>query len=321
MNPYTGTNFFQFFFTLFDRLFSGARGEIAFDQIATDEVQLLVLTAVAASSALVGTFLVLKKMTMLANALSHTILLGIVLAFLLFRPGSIDEPLPLTAMLAASLGMGWLTSFLTEFLTKSAGLSEDASIGLVFTSLFALGVVLVTAVTRNVHIGTEVVMGNVDGLQLKDCQLVWIILGIKLVLLFLFFKEFQLTTFDPQFAASLGISVWGFTLLLMIQTAATAIGAFRAVGVLMVLALITGPTLSARFWTHDLKRLIILSMGLGVLAAFIGVALSRHIFSVYGIPLSTGGLVVSVIVIEFMAAASGAYLLGRWRGIRSPYVL
>jgi manganese/zinc/iron transport system permease protein len=302
MNPYSGQDFFGFFKVLLFRFFTFLSGNLSFDQMATDEVQLVVLSGIAMSCGIIGTFLVLKRMAMLANALSHTILLGIVLCFVFFQPQSIEAPIPISSTLIAAIGMGWLTTFLTEFLTKTVKLSEDASVGLVFTTLFALGVVLVTALTRNVHIGTEVVMGNADALKVSDCTLVWLILTIKVVLLLLFFKEFKLTTFDPGFAAAIGVSNWAFTLLLMTQMAATAIGAFRAVGVLMVLAFMTGPTLAARFFTHDLKRLIALSCSFGVGSAFIGVALSRHFFSVFGLSLSTSGLVVCVIVSLFLLA-------------------
>lgn len=300
MNPYTGAGFFDFFAVLFQRLATGA-----FTSLATDEVQMLVLIGVAASSALVGAFLVLKRMTMLANALSHTILLGIVIAYVLTLQQVYDEyhAIDLTTMLIASVVMGVLTAFLTEFLTKTARLQEDASTGLVFTSLFALGIVLVTVLTRNAHIGTEVVMGNVDALHVDDCKLVYAILGMNLLLFLLFFKEYKITSFDPSLASSLGISAMFFNYLLMVQVSATCIGAFRAVGVLMVLALITGPPLIARMLTDSLGRMLGYSVLIGAAASIVGVALSRHLLSVYGLALTTGGIVVCVIVLLFVMTA------------------
>ena len=85
-----------------------------------------------------------------------------------------------------------------------ARLQEDASTGLVFTSLFAIGIALVTLLTRSAHLGTEVVMGNVDALQREDCVLVFIVLGLNIVLCTLFFKEYKMTTFDPGLAKALG---------------------------------------------------------------------------------------------------------------------
>lgn len=305
-NPYSDKTFWGFLVQLAMRFIAFIRGDISWDSLASDEIQILVLVGVAASSALVGTFLVLRKMTMLANSISHTILIGIVLAFL--WSGQQDShghagAINIHAMLIAALIMGVLTAFLTELLTKGARLQEDASTGLVFTSLFAVGVVALTVLTRNAHIGTEVVMGNVDALQLDDCKLVYLILAMNMTLFVLFFKEFKITTFDPALAKALGIAPFFFSYLLMTQVSSTAIGAFRAVGVLMVLAFITGPALTARLLTHDLKKMLLLAVAIGAGASIIGVALSRHVLTVYGAPLSTSGLVVCTIVLCYALVA------------------
>lgn len=304
-NPYSGSTFVGFFFVLLQRLWFFLSGQIGLDDLVADEIQIIVLIGVASSAALVGSFLVLRRMTMLANSLSHTILLGIVAAFI-FTHTTLQEtstqtvPLNISAMLTASIGVGLLTTFLTEFLTKTVRLQEDASTGLVFTTLFALGIVLVTLLTRSAHIGTEVVMGNVDALHLDDCRLIFTVLALNLVAFFLFFKEFKITTFDPALAKSLGISVVFYNYLLMSQVSATVIGAFRAVGVLMVLAFITGPILTARLLTHQLKRMIALAILLGSLTSIAGVALARHLLTVQGVALSTSGIIVSLIASVFV---------------------
>lgn len=308
-NPYSGQSFFGFFFVLLQRLWQFATGTISYDALASDELQLLVLSGVAASAALVGTFLILRRMTMLANSLSHTILIGIVFAYL-FSTQSVfghSSSVDIGPMLLAALVTGILTAFLTEFLTKTARLQEDASTGIVFTSLFAFGIILVTLLTRNAHIGTEVVMGNVDALHISDSKLVYIILAANIFLFILFFKEYKITTFDPALAKALGFSVGFFNYLLMVQVSATVIGAFRAVGVLMVLAFITGPSLTARLLTHDLKKVLLYSIVLGCTASLIGVALARHILSVYDVALSTGGIVVCVISLQYLAVILWTY--------------
>lgn len=310
LNPYSGSTFIEFFGVLLGRLWAFATGNLPSSALASDEVQLLVLTGVALSSALAGSFLVLRKMTMLANSLSHTILLGIVGAFLfthsllLADAHGHEDPINVSTMLIAAVVVGLLTTFITEFLHKVGKLQEDASTGLVFTSLFALGIVLVTVLTRNLHVGAEVVMGNVDALHVDDFRFVYIILAINLLLFTLFFREFTLTTFDAGLARSLGVSPALFNYLLMALISVTVIGAFRAVGVLMVLTFITGPALTARLLTHDLKWMVVGAMLLGTAASFIGVALSRHLFSVYDLTLSTGGIVVCVIGLFFLAAVA-----------------
>ncbi len=298
MNPYSDQTFPGFFIELFWRFFAFLSGNLSFQELATDEIQLLVLMGIAASSALVGTYLILRKMTMLANSLSHTILIGIVGAFIMMQ-GESD----LQTMLMAAAGMGIVTSILTEILTKKIQLQEDASTGLVFTSLFAMGIILVTLFTRNAHIGVEAVMGNVDALQPDDCLFVAIILLINLLLVGLFYKEYLLITFDPQLAKALGFSTLFFNYLLITQVSITVVGAFRAVGVLMVLAFITGPALTARLLTHSLGRLLALAMAFGCLASLIGVALSRHILTAYGMALSTSGIVVCTLACQFVLVA------------------
>ncbi|MCC5832248.1 MAG: metal ABC transporter permease [Chlamydiales bacterium] len=306
-NPYYGQDFIGFFFVFIRRFWAFLSGTLPFDALVTDEVQVVVLASVACSGALVGTFLVLRRMTMLANALSHTILLGIVSAFLLVRlfSGSPDPaaPLSIPALVIAAFLTGVATTFLTEFLTKVIKLQEDASIGLVFSILFSLGIVLVTLFTRNVHVGIELVMGNADALQRSDIRDVLAILGVNSALFFLLFHGFKITTFDSQLARAFGFSPVLFNYLLMIQTSATAIGGFRAVGVLMILAFFTIPTLAARLFTHHLSTLVWLSMAIGVLASLAGVAFSRHFFTIYGTGLSTGGIVVTLLGSFYILAA------------------
>lgn len=307
-NPYHNQTFFGFFIELFYRFWLLISGQLPWNQLVTDEIQIGVLAGVAASSALVGTFLILRRMTMLANSLSHTILMGIVLAyfFTMSNESANEHPAyiaPMQAMLIASLIMGFITAFLTEFLTKTAQLQEDASMGLVFTSFFALGVVLVTILTRDAHIGTEAVMGNADALVPSDLRWVYLIFAANLILFCIFSKEFTLTTFDPQLALALGFSPIFFNYLLMAQVSATSITAFRAVGVLLVLAFMTGPALTARLLTHRLFNMIAGGIGIGIFCTVIGVALTRHMLTVYGMALSTSGIVVCMILLAYVLAA------------------
>lgn len=288
-NPYWGQDFFSFFKILFARLFLG-------QNLVSDEIQMIVLILIALSCSIIGTLLVLRKMTMLANSLSHTILLGIALTFLLFSGGEFYA-ISFGKLLVAALFSGIITTFLTELLVKGAGLQEDASIGLVFTTLFALGIVLVTLYTRNTHLSVEAVMGNVDALHIHDIKLTFSITLINLGIFALFYKRYLISTFDPLLAKNLGISVLFFNYLLMLKTSMTAIGAFRAVGVFLFLALLVGPVITARLWTKRMLSLMLLAFGIGAASSIFAVATSRHILSIYDLPLSTASLVCVYIVI------------------------
>ncbi len=306
-NPYWGADFWEFFTIFFERFFQMIRGNLSTDQLVSDEIQIFVLSLIGCASALVGSFLVLKKMTMLANSLSHTVLLGIVIAYLILIPfapagGENLHGISVQALLIASLVTAMLTTVLTQGLTHFMKLQEDASIGLVFTTLFALSIVLVTCFTRNTHIGTETIMGNVDALHLHDMKLALWIAVFDFFLVVLLFKEFKIVTFDSSLASSLGFSAAFFNYLLMVMTAATSIGAFRAVGVLLVLAFLVGPVLTARLYTHHLKRMIVLSVVIAVACSWMAVALGRHLLSVYQVPLSTSGLLVTIIGAVFFVS-------------------
>ena len=133
-------------------------------------------------------------------------------------------------------------------------------------------------------------MGNVDALHLHDLKLIFWITLFDFATIFLFFKEFKIMTFDGAFANVQGLSRSGFNYLLMVLASATVIGAFRAVGVLLVLTFLVGPVLIARLFTHRLKKLILLAIGIGVFASLMSVACARHLLSFYHLPLSTSGL-------------------------------
>lgn len=321
LNPYSNTNFFEFFQVLLMRCYQFLTATLEGNGMMADEIQMVVLGCVAVSAGLVGAFLMLRKMTMLANSISHTILVGIVGAFLLtkvpvdgFESG--EGLLPMGALLGAALIMGIVTSLLTEFLTKTVRLQEDASLGLVFTTLFAIGILMVTLLTRNAHIGAEVVMGNVDALHVDDCKLVFLVMCVNIILIFIFYKQYKLTTFDSSLARALGFSTVFYNYLLMTQASATVVGAFRAVGVLMVLSFITGPALTARLLTNDLRRMLALAALLGVTASLVGVALSRHFLTVNGISLSTAGVVVCVIALQYLLVlfcVPSTGLIAKWR--------
>ena len=293
MSPYWGANFFEFFGILFSRLIHWD-----FAAIASDEVQIGVLGAIAISCGLVGPFLVLKRMAMFANSLSHTILLGIAGSVVLLGGSALFD---ISHLLVGASIAAAASAFLTEGLIKAFRLQEDASVGLVFTTLFALGIVLVTLFTRDLHLGIEAVMGNADALQPSDLRIAGALAAINGAAVWLFFRQFQLASFDRSLSHTLGIPSGLFHFLLLFLVAATCIGAFRAVGVLLVLAFLVGPYLTARLFCHRLKYLLLWSSLIGIGSTLFGVALARHILCAYDLALSTGGLVACSIGLFYFA--------------------
>lgn len=300
MNPYWGVDFITFLFTLGSRIFNFLKGSSL--ELASDEIQILVLGCIGVASACIGTLLVLKRATMLANALSHTILLGIVLSYFAFQWISGDQGhLTFNHQLffVAAIITALLTTALTDFCKRFFRLQEEASVGLIFTLLFALGVLFVTVYSRNVHLGSEVIMGNIDALHVDDLKFTFWMALANVGMIILCFKYYQILAFDEGLSKALGCHPLFFQYLLMTQTALMAVGAFRAVGAFLFLVFLTAPVMSARLMTHKLSRMMIYGSCLSVVCIFIGVALTRHCLSVYDVALSTAGVTAVCTALSF----------------------
>lgn len=239
------------------------------------EIQ-LVGVVVAVACALPGVFLVLRRMALLSDAITHSVLLGIVVAFFVVR----DLGSPLLIVGAALSGL--LTVALIEMLS-SRKLAPDAAIGLVFPVLFSIGVILISRYAGTVHLDTDIVLlGELafvpfDRLILAGYD--WgpvalhkmtAILLLNVVLLILFYKELKLVTFDRALAASLGFSPVVLHYALMGTVSVTAVGAFDAVGSILVVALMIAPPAAAYLLTDDLVKMILLSAAIGALSAVTG---------------------------------------------------
>jgi manganese/zinc/iron transport system permease protein len=240
------------------------------------EIQLIaIVTAVAC--ALPGVFLVLRRVSMLSDAISHAILPGIVLAF--FITHDLNSPL---LILGAAL-TGVLTAALIEALSRTRRVREDAAIGLVFPFLFSIGVILIARYAGSVHLDVDavllgelafapfdrIVLGGAD-LGPKALWVMSVILLANVTLIATIFKELKLSTFDPALAAALGFSPVLLHYLLMVAVSVTAVGAFDAVGSILVVALIVGPPATAYLLTDRLGILLLLSSAVGALAAISG---------------------------------------------------
>jgi len=317
VNPYTGRDFFGFFATLLQRIYLFFKGGAV--TLVSDEIQCIVLLLLSLALAFLGSFLVAKQMTMVANALSHTLLVGIVIAFLILRSlsGSSVFSVSLDSVKTLWVGAlitGLITTVSTQFLKHRFRVQEDASIGLVFTTLFAFGIFLVTVFTRNMHIGVEAIMGNIDALHVRDIEKTGLFTLVTLFMYLLFFRGFFSVAFDPGFSKSVGLPVKGLDYLLMILTAGGAIASFRAVGVLLFLALLVGPPLIAGLYTRSMKKIIALSFAVSFCCCMFSVALSRHMLTIYTMPLPTSGLFVTSLFIFYLVAL-GLRLLGRKNGL------
>ncbi|TPN84714.1 metal ABC transporter permease [Aquimarina algicola] len=240
------------------------------------EIQ-LIASLVAIACAIPGTFLVLRKMALITDAISHSILPGIVIGFFITQ----DLSSPLLIILAAVSGV--LTVVLVEFIQKTGLVKEDTAIGLVFPSLFSIGIILIAQNANDVHLDIDaVLLGELafapfDRLMMyntdigpKSLWVISIILLITIILLFSFFKELKVSTFDAGLASALGLSPVVMHYGLMTVSSITTVGAFDAVGAILVIALMIAPAATAYLLTNNLKKMLILAILFGVISAIVG---------------------------------------------------
>lgn len=245
------------------------------------EIQ-LTAAVVAVACALPGVFLVLRRMAMMSDAISHVVLLGIVIAF--FLTGDIASPV---LILGAAL-VGLATVGAVERIHRTGLVDADAAIGLVFPALFSVAVILIARYAGDIHLDADaVLLGELAfapfdrltlmGVDLGPRALVVIsgILLLNLAFIVVFYKELKLATFDPALAAALGFSPDWIHYGLMALVSVTAVGAFDAVGSILVVALMIGPPTAAYLLTDRLPWMIGLSALLGVLSAVSGYGLAR----------------------------------------------
>ena len=240
------------------------------------EIQVIAVL-VAVTCALPGVFLVLRKMSMMSDAITHTILLGSVLAFFMTH----DLKSPLLFWGAALVGVG--TVWLTETLSRTRLMGGDAAIGIVFPLLFSIAIILITRYAGSVHLDTDaVLLGELafapfDRLILfgkdigaKSIYTAGFLLFLNAMFILIFFKELKLATFDPLLAAVLGFAPVMLHYALMMLVSLTTVGAFEAVGSVLVVAFMIGPPSTAYLLTNDLKRMMLLSALYGALNALLG---------------------------------------------------
>ena len=275
------------------------------------DIQLVaVVTAVAC--ALPGCFLVLRRTAMVSDAISHSVLLGIVLAF--FVVESLTSPL----LVAGAALTGVLTVALVEAIKSTGLVREDAAIGLVFPALFSIGVVLVSRYAGDVHLDTDaVLLGElaftpldrlvVAGWDLGPRSLVAMsaILVVNLAAISLLYKELKIGTFDAGLAATLGLAPGLVHYLLMASVSMTTVGAFQTAGAILIVSFIVGPPATAYLLTDKLNVMLLLAVGIGAASAVAGYWLA------YLLDASIAGSMAVMIGLVFL----GAVLLAPEQGV------
>ncbi len=277
------------------------------------EIQIIALF-VAVSCVLPGIFLVLGNKAMISDAITHTILLGIVSAF--FVTKDLSSPF----LLVGAATMGIITVWLTEWIGQSRLVSEDASIGIIFPFLFSIAIILITRYAGSVHLDTDsvllgelafapferLIVGNSD-IGAKAIYVNGVLLLLDLLFVSIFFKELKLSTFDAVFCAVAGFSPVPIHYMLMSLVSITAVGAFQAVGSVLTVALMVGPPATAYLLFDDLKKILVASAGIAIANVLVGYRIAMRL------DVSIAGSIATMVGISFLIV----FVFGGERGLLS----
>lgn len=239
-----------------------------------ESLYILIITSLAC--AVLGVFLVLRRLSMVSDAISHSVLLGIVIGYFVTKDiGSV------LLIIGASL-FGVLTTVCIELLIKSKRVTEDASVGIIFPLFFSIAVILITRYARNVHLDTEMVLIgeiilaplhriNFLGLSLpKALVQMFFVLLINTVFIAVFFRKLKISSFDPVYAGVAGIAGAGLYYVFMALVSFTAVSAFESVGAILTISFFISPAASAYLISKDLKITIFLAAVYAVVNSCIG---------------------------------------------------
>jgi manganese/zinc/iron transport system permease protein len=264
----------------------------------------VILTAVlaAVSCGLIGSFLVLRQNAMLGDAISHSVLPGLVLAFLITASRNV------VPMIIGAAVMGLVTAYLTELLDRTRQVYRDGALGIVFTFLFAVGVILVAMYTGQVDLDQECVLYGeiaftpwdtvVMGTTNLGPRAVWILGGALLanvLFIILFFKQLTICSFDPHMARAVGIKERLWHYLLMTMVSLTVVSAFESVGAILVVAMLIIPGATAYLMTSRLWTLLLVATVVAAVTALGGFYFADAIdASIAGSMAVTGGVILGI---------------------------
>lgn len=276
---------------------------------------MLIGTLASGLCAILGCYLVLRRMSLLGDAISHAVLPGIAIAF--FFTG---QPYGVGILLGA-MALGMLTSFLTQSLHSLGRVSEDASMGVVFTSLFALGVILIQSWASRAHLDADCVLyGQLEyawgttvpifGIEVPRSLVALLPAGILTgIFVALLWKELKIVSFDPALAGAMGFSVTLVHYLLMAMVAGVTVASFESVGSILVVAMLIVPAATAGLMTDRLATM------LGWAVLFAATSAVFGYLSAYALNTNVAGMMATIAGLQFAGAvflAPRYGLAGRW---------
>jgi ABC-type Mn2+/Zn2+ transport system permease subunit/Mn-dependent DtxR family transcriptional regulator len=250
---------------------------------------LIASVTIGISCGLIGTYIMLRRMSLIGDALAHAVLPGVVVSFMVAGKSEI-------ALFIGAVVSGILTVLLIGFVNRNSKIKEDTSIGIIFTGAFALGILLVSQL-KQVHIDlSSYLFGDVLGVSSGDITLSLIIMVVIILCIILFYKQLLLTSFDPTMALTIGISTTLVHYMLMTLLSMSIVAGLQSVGVILIIAMLITPPATAYLLSTSLKKILILSSLFGMISAVIGLYLSYHF------NFASGASIVLVAVALFLLA-------------------
>lgn len=244
-----------------------------------------ILVLCSLSLANLGVFLILKKASMVIDAISHTVLLGIVLAYLIVK--DLNSPF----LIVGATLIGILTVYLIEFINKNSKISKDSAIGITFTFFFSLAIIIISTLIRDIHIDTDAVFkGNIELAHISQLYKIIPVLILNLFFVIIFYKELKLFVFDPSLFNILGFSSVLVNYLLMTLVSLTTVIAFDIVGSIMTIVCVIGPAATAIL----LSKKLLTCWGLSLWLSFISTSLGYFLGII--LDLNVSGM-ISVIIL------------------------
>jgi manganese/iron transport system permease protein len=243
---------------------------------------LVAVVVMGAVTGTIGTWVVLRGLSFMGDAMAHAIFPGIVIAFLLGQ-----------SILLGALAFGILTSVAITLLATNRRVTEDTAIGVLFAGTFALGVVLISTSRNFTRDLASFLFGNVLGVTAGDLWTAVVVGGVVVALIALFYKELLITSFDRGGALAIGLPVLWLDLLLFVLISLTIVVSLNAVGNILVVAMLVTPAATARLLTDRLPVMLGLSAGIGATSGVVGLIVSYHV------DVAAGGTIVLVATAGF----------------------
>ncbi|MGM0828026.1 MAG: metal ABC transporter permease [Bacillota bacterium] len=245
------------------------------------------------ASGVLGSFALLRKQSLIGDAVAHAALPGICFAFMFIGEKNFF------VLLIGAAATGLLAAYTIQLITNTTRIKEDTAICLVLSVFFGLGIVLLTKVaqmpTGNQSGLDDFIFGQAASLVGRDVQLMGLTAAALIVITSLLFKEFKVSTFDPQFARGIGLPVGFLNFLFVSLLVITVVIGIQAVGVILMAAMLITPAISARYWTDSLRTMVFISGIVGGLSGAVGTLIST-----LGKGLSTGPFIVLTATVIFI---------------------